>query len=126
MKTPLFFLALLILSTLAEARDVYGVRGPRGAAVVGNDRAVAVTRRGVAATGPNGTYVARRPVGYAARPVVVAPRRVVVAPLPRGYVRTIPGGYRRVYYGGYHCYYVGGVYYRTVFYEGDTVYVIVR
>jgi hypothetical protein len=112
--------ALLTITAAADARDVYGVRGPRGGAVVGEDRAVVATRRGVAATGPNGTAVVRR------APVVVAPRPVVVAPLPRGYIRVVPAGYTRVVYGGYHCYYVGGVYYRTVFYEGETVYVVVK
>jgi hypothetical protein len=31
-----------------------------------------------------------------------------------------------VYYGGYHCYYAGGVYYRPIFYQGNTVYIVVR
>ena len=61
--------------------------------------------------------VARRP--YVA-PVAVG------RPLPRGYIRVVPTGYRMVIYGGYNCYFVGGVYYRTVFYEGETVYVIVN
>jgi len=30
-----------------------------------------------------------------------------------------------VLYGGYNCYYVDGVYYRPVFYGGQTVYVVV-
>lgn len=138
---------LLGMAAVAQA-DVYGVRGPRGAAVVGEDRAAAVTRRGVAVSGPNGTAVARRPVAVAPRPVVVAPRPVVVAPapvvvaprpvvvapapvvvaapLPVGYVRVVPAGYRTVVYRGYNCRYVGGVYYRPVMYQGSAVYVVVR
>jgi len=107
------------MAAVAQA-DVYGVRGPRGAAVVGEDRAAAVTRRGVAVSGPNGTAVARRPVAVAPRPVVVA------APLPAGYVRVVPAGYRTVAYRGYSCRYVGGVYYRPVMYQGSAVYVVVR
>ena len=122
----------MLLGTAAVAQaDVYGVRGPRGAAVVGEDRAAAVTRRGVAVSGPNGTAVARRPVAPA--PVVVAPRPVVApapvvvaAPLPAGYVRVVPAGYRTVVYRGYSCRYVGGVYYRPVMYQGSAVYVVVR
>ena len=131
---------LLGMAAVAQA-DVYGVRGPRGAAVVGEDRAAAVTRRGVAVSGPNGTAVARRPVAVAPRPVVVAPRPVVVAPapvvvapapvvvaapLPVGYVRVVPAGYRTVVYRGYNCRYVGGVYYRPVMYQGSAAYVVVR
>lgn len=136
----------MLLGTAAVAQaDVYGVRGPRGAAVVGEDRAAAVTRRGVAVSGPNGTAVARRPVApapvvvaprpvVAPAPVVVAPRPVVVAPapvvvaapLPAGYVRVVPAGYRTVMYRGYNCRYVGGVYYRPVMYQGSAVYVVVR
>ncbi len=131
---------LLGMAAVAQA-DVYGVRGPRGAAVVGEDRAAAVTRRGVAVSGPNGTAVARRPVAVAPRPVVVAPAPVVVAPrpvvvapapvvvaapLPVGYVRVVPAGYRTVVYRGYNCRYVGGVYYRPVMYQGSAVYVVVR
>ena len=109
---------LLLASPAAEARSTYGVAGPRGAAVVGNDRAVAVTRRGVAVAGPNGVAVTRRPVA-------VAPRPVVVAPLPVGYIRVVPAGYRTVVYRGYPCRYVGGVYYRPVMYQGTTVYVTI-
>jgi hypothetical protein len=143
---------LLGMAAVAQA-DVYGVRGPRGAAVVGEDRAAAVTRRGVAVSGPNGTAVARRPVApapvvVAPRPVAVAPRPVVVAPapvvvaprpvvvapapvvvaapLPAGYVRVVPAGYRTVVYRGYNCRYVGGVYYRPVMYQGSAAYVVVR
>jgi len=101
----------LLASPSAEARSVYGVSGPRGAAVVGPDRAAAVTRRGVAVTGPHGTAVARRPVA--------------VAPLPRGYVRVVPTGYRTVVYRGYNCRFVGGIYYRPIMYQGTTVYVVV-
>lgn len=129
------FAALVFLSAapLAEARSAYGVAGPRGAAVVGEDRAAAVTRRGVAVSGPNGTAVARPPVAVAPSPVVVAPspvvvapRPVAVAPLPAGYVRVVPAGYRTVVYRGYTCRFVGGVYYRPVMYQGSTVYVVVR
>ena len=132
----------MLLGTAAVAQaDVYGVRGPRGAAVVGEDRAAAVTRRGVAVSGPNGTAVARRPVAVAPRPVVVAPAPVVVAPrpvvvapapvvvaapLPAGYGRVVPAGSRTVAYRGYNCRYVGGVYYRPVMYQGSAVYVVVR
>lgn len=100
-------LALLSAAPALQAREVTGVRTPRGAAVVGEDRAAVATRRGVAVSGPNGTAVAARP-------------------LPRGYIHTVPVGYRRVVYGGYNCYFVGGVYYRAVMYEGATVYVIVN
>lgn len=109
---------LLLANPAAEARSTYGVAGPRGAAVVGPDRAVAVTRRGVAVAGPQGTAVARRPVA-------VAPRPVAVAPLPVGYIRVVPAGYRTVVYRGYPCRYVGGVYYRPVMYQGTTVYVTI-
>jgi len=47
-------------------------------------------------------------------------------PLPAGYYGALPGAYRAAFYGGYHCYYAGGVYYRPVFYQGNTVYVVVR
>jgi hypothetical protein len=123
---------LLLANPAAEARSTYGVAGPRGAAVVGNDRAVAVTRRGVAVAGPNGVAVARRGVAVAPRavvvtpgPIVVAPRPIVVAPLPVGYIRVVPAGYRTVVYRGYTCQYVGGVYYRPVMYQGTTVYVTI-
>jgi hypothetical protein len=123
---------LLLASPASEARSTYGVAGPRGAAVVGNDRAVAVTRRGVAVAGPNGVAVARRGVAVAPRavvvtpgPIVVAPRPIVVAPLPVGYIRVVPAGYRTVVYRGYTCQYVGGVYYRPVMYQGTTVYVTI-
>jgi len=46
--------------------------------------------------------------------------------LPMGYYGAIPGAYRAVAYGGYNCYYSGGVYYRPAFYQGSTVYVVVR
>jgi len=46
--------------------------------------------------------------------------------LPAGYYGTIPGAYRAVVYGGYNCYYSGGVYYRPAFYQGNTVYIVVR
>ncbi len=116
---------LLLASPASEARSTYGVAGPRGAAVVGNDRAVAVTRRGVAVAGPNGVAVARRGVAVAPRAVVVTPGPVVVAPLPAGYIRVVPTGYRTVVYRGYTCQYVGGVYYRPVMYQGTTVYVTI-
>jgi len=148
-SSPALLAVLVLLSAapLAEARSAYGVAGPRGAAVVGEDRAAAVTRRGVAVSGPNGTAVARRPVAVAPRPVAVAPRPVVVAPapvvvaprpvvvapapvvvapLPAGYIRVVPAGYRTVVYRGYSCRFVGGVYYRPVMYQGSTVYVVVH
>jgi hypothetical protein len=46
--------------------------------------------------------------------------------LPAGYYGAIPGAYRPVVYGGYNCYYAGGVYYRPAFYQGSTVYIVVR
>jgi hypothetical protein len=49
-----------------------------------------------------------------------------VARLPAGYYGAIPGAYRAVYYGGYNCYYAGGAYYRPAFYQGNTVYIVVR
>lgn len=98
---------LLSVATVAESREVYGVRTPRGAAVSGDNGTAVATRRGVAVSGDNGTAVARRP-------------------LPHGYIHTVPVGYRRVVYGGYNCYFVGGIYYRAVIYEGATVYVIVN
>ena len=68
-------------------------------------------RGGVAVAGSNGVAVATRPVA--------------VRPLPRGYIYTVPVVYRRIVYRGYNCYFVGGVYYRSVMYQGTTVYVIV-
>lgn len=97
-------LAAFLLTTAQSHARAYGVT--RGG------RAYAAGPRGVAVAGPHGAAVARRPVA--------------VRPLPRGYIRTVPVGYRRVAYRGYNCYFVGGVYYRTVFYEGETVYVIVE
>jgi len=87
--------------------DIYGVAGRRGAVIKGDDH----------------TVVVRRP---APRAVVVTPRPVVVAPLPHGYIRVVPTGYTRVVYGGYNCYFVGGVYYRSVIYQGETVFVVVH
>jgi len=46
--------------------------------------------------------------------------------LPAGYYGAILGAYRAVVYGGYNCYYAGGVYYRPAFYQGNTVYIVVR
>ena len=46
--------------------------------------------------------------------------------LPAGYYGAIPGAYRAAVYGGYNCYYSGGVYYRPAFYQGNTVYIVVR
>ncbi|MFZ3374147.1 MAG: hypothetical protein WA183_01160 [Chthoniobacterales bacterium] len=46
--------------------------------------------------------------------------------LPAGYYGAIPGAYQPVVYGGYNCYYAGGVYYRPAFYQGSTVYIVVR
>ena len=56
----------------------------------------------------------------------VVATRPVAATHPAGYIRTVPVGYSTVVYGGYTCSYVGGVYYRPVFYGGETVYVVVR
>ena len=108
-------------------------------------RAYGVNRKTAVARGPNGnvavasrtTVAGGRGYGYGAARrttvvaggngnVAVARRTTVVRPLPRGYIRVVPTGYRMVIYGGYNCYFVGGVYYRTVFYEGETVYVIVN
>jgi hypothetical protein len=102
--------ASILLSTgpRLAADPVYGVAGPRGAVV----------------SGEHGTVAVRRP---APRAVVVAPRTtVVVAPLPHGYVRVVPVGHTRVVYHGYNCFFVGGVYYRSVIYQGETVYVVVN
>jgi len=115
--------------------------GPRGVAAEGaNGRSAAVTERGAAYSGPNGAAVSGRHgaaavtdngAAYAGRygaaavttggAAAVAPRPV----LPAGYYSSIPAGYRVVAHAGYNCYYAGGVYYRTVFYGGNTVYVIV-
>ena len=75
--------------------------------------------------GGRGFVAAGRGYGYGA----VAVRGgyyVGVARLPAGYYGAIPGAYRPVFYGGYNCYYAGGVYYRAVFYQGNTVYIVVR
>jgi hypothetical protein len=80
----------------------------------------------VAARGAyGGVAVAGRGYGYGA----VAYRGGYyggVARLPAGYYGAVPGAYRAVYYGGYNCYYAGGVYYRPAFYQGNTVYIVVR
>ena len=106
-------------------------------------RAYGVSRTTAVARGPNGNVaVASRTTvagggGYGAARrttvvaggngnVAVAHRTAVVRPLPHGYIRVVPAGYRTVYYGGYNCYFVSGVYYRAVFYEGETVYVVVN
>jgi hypothetical protein len=108
---PLLACGILFPAVMSASAGVYGVAGPRGAAVVATRPAV----------------VAPRPVVVAPRPVVVAPRPVVVAPvLPAGYVRVVPAGYRTVMYGGYNCRYVGGVYYRPVMYQGTSVWVVVH
>ena len=116
-------IALLASSGSLQARP-YGVsrsvavaKGPRGNVAVAGRTTVA---GGYGAAGR--TTVA---VGSGGN-VAVAHRTAVVRPLPRGYIRVVPVGYRMIAYGGYNCYYVGGVYYRTVFYEGETVYVIVN
>ncbi len=96
---------------------------PRGAAVAGPNGAAVSGRYGAAAVGPNGAAVSGRYGAAAVGPnggVAVAAR-----PLPTGYIRTVPSGYRPVVYRGYNCYFVGGIYYRAVFYQGATVYVIV-
>jgi hypothetical protein len=56
----------------------------------------------------------------------VVATRPVATTLPVGYIRAVPVGYTTVVYGGYTCSYAGGVYYRPVFYGGETVYVVVR
>ncbi|MDR3404814.1 MAG: hypothetical protein P4L99_20085 [Chthoniobacter sp.] len=118
--------------------------GPNGAAAQGaNGRTAAATKNGAAYSGPNAAGVSTRNGGAAAvtsngnvytkqsttvvatRPVTTS-TAVVVAPLPAGYIRVVPTGYTTVVYGGYNCYFVGGVYYRAVFYGGETVYVVVR
>lgn len=116
-------IVLLASSGILHAR-AYGVsrttavaRGPNGNVAVANRTTVAggygAARRTTVVAGGNGN-------------VAVAHRTTVVRPLPHGYIRVIPAGYRTVYYGGYNCYCVSGVYYRAVFYEGETVYVVVN
>jgi hypothetical protein len=81
----------------------------------------------VAAGGGRGFVAAGRGYGYGygyagARYGAAAYR----GGLPAGYYGGIPGAYRSVCYGGYNCYYAGGVYYRPAFYQGNTVYIVVR
>lgn len=141
-------LTLFVGAGVAGARPCYGVSsysagrgtvyegsrggsayvGPRGAAAEGPNGGVAVSNRygGAAAVGPNGGVAATGRYGGAA---VVGPNgnAVVGRPaLPAGYYYNVPYGYSTVYYRGYNCYYASGVYYRPVFYQGTTVYVVVN
>lgn len=124
-----------------------GVSAVRRSTVATGPNGNTMARRTTAVTGPNGNTAVRRTTattGSAGNTAVrttavamggsvivagsstVAATRPVVAPLPAGYYATIPGGYTTVVYGGYTCRYVGGVYYRPVFYGGNTVYVVVH
>jgi hypothetical protein len=148
----LFAVAIMLVGAKdAHGRRAYGVSGNRGTAVAtprgvawsGENSSGAVTRRGGAVTTDNGAAVAgQRGVAVAGEngSVVAGRRGVAVAgnsgaavagavyprPLPAGYVRYVPNGSRAVVYGGYSCFFVGGVYYRPVFYGGETVYVVVK
>jgi hypothetical protein len=99
---------LLAAITLFLVGNEAGARG--FVAVGGGGRGFAVAGRGYGCAGVGvGRYGA---VGFRGG-------------LPAGYYGAIPGAYRAVVYGGYNCYYSGGVYYRPVFYQGNTVYVVV-
>ena len=140
MKSPirllLFAVAILLLCPDAHAgRRVYGVSGgggavaagPRGVAWSGPNSSGAVTRRGAAVSTDNGVAVAgRRGVAVAGNNGVAVATRPIAPVLPRGYFASVPVGARPIVYGGYNCYYVGGIYYRPVFYQGATVYVVVN
>jgi hypothetical protein len=83
----------------------------------------------VAAGGARGFAVAGRGYGYGYGYGGARYGAVAVGyrgGLPAGYYGAIPGAYRPVLYGGYNCYYAGGVYYRPAFYQGNTVYIVVR
>lgn len=136
MKSPIALLiavSILLLSPSAHAgRRVYGVSGNQGAAVAGprgvawsgENSSGAVTRRGAAVSTDNGVAVAsRRGVAVAGNNGVAVATRPA---LPRGYISTVPVGASTFVYGGYNCYFVGGLYYRPVFYQGTTVYVVVN
>ena len=123
MKSPirllLSALAILLLCPSAHAgRCVYGVRGDRGAAVAGP--------RGVAWSGPNSSgAVTRRGAVVSSDNGVAVAGRAIAPVLPRGYIAAVPVGARPIVYGGFNCYSAGGMYYRPVFYQGATVYVVV-
>jgi hypothetical protein len=107
--------------------DGAAVASRRGVAVAGENGAAVARRRGVAVAGDNGAAVAgARGVAVAGNNGVAVAGGVYPRPLPTGYVRFVPNGSRAVVYGGYSCFFVGGVYYRPVFYGGETVYVIVK
>jgi hypothetical protein len=132
--------------TAAATKNGAAYAGPHGAAVGGRYGSAAVTNNKGAYATSGGAYaaVATRPVattlpvsGVAAatRPVATtlpAGGAAVATPpvattLPAGYISTVPAGYTTtVMHGGYSCSYVGGIYYRPVFYEGTTVYVVVN
>lgn len=117
--------ATLLTISAADAR-CYGVCHPAyrrpvvagaaaGAAVANADNAMWVN--------PNGTTQS----GQAAPDPGVSPANVapdVDVPM-NGYVRTIPSNYQTVTYQGYTCYLANGTYYRPIFYQGATVYVVV-
>ena len=107
-------------ATYGVSRSAAAVRGPNGN--------VAVAGRRTVVAGGGGVVVKKTTVvaGGGGNGVVVKTPTVVVRPLPSGYVRVVPTGYTTVVYGGYNCFFVGGIYYRAVFYEGETVYVTVH
>jgi hypothetical protein len=67
-------------------------------------------------------------VGVGARGAGVAPGVGVGAPgvgaLPHGYIYTVPVGWTWVQYEGCWCACVNGVYYRPMYYQGGTVYLV--
>ena len=124
--------AAMLLTVPAAHASCYGVCRPayhpayhRDAAVVAGAAAGAAVANADDATwvDPNGTTQS----GQTAPPPGVSPANVapdVDVPM-NGYVRTIPANYQTVTYQGYTCYLANGTYYRPIFYQGSTVYVVV-
>jgi len=117
--------AMLLTLTAADAR-CYGVCHPAyRRPVVAGAAAGAVVANANDATwvDPNWNTQSEQPApDPGVSPANVAPD--VDAPM-NGYVRTIPANYQTVTYQGYTCYLANGTYYRPIFYQGGTVYVVV-
>lgn len=107
------------------ARRTTAVTGPAGNTAVHRSTAVAGSNGNVA-TRSTTAVVTGGGVAVVGTGTAVVATRPVVAPLPSGYIRVVPTGYTIIVYGGYNCFFVGGIYYRAVFYQGETVYVVVR
>lgn len=122
--------AVLLTASSAWAR-CYGVsRAAYGRPAYVAPRAGAVVAGAAVADANDATWVAPyapAPSGQTAPPQGVSPASVPAAvdvPM-NGYVRTIPPNYKVVTYQGFTCYFVNNVYYRPIFYQGSTVYVVV-